>query len=219
MTRLLLIRHGESVAQQESFIAGHEGCRGLSERGRRQVEVLRDRLAATGELHADVFLTSKMRRAIETAAILSPAVGGSAAIEQCDFCEIHPGETDGLTWAEFEARYRPDSWTWSPDEPVGPGGESWSGFVGRVGRAIDEVTTAHAGKTIVIACHGGIVRASLLHFLPFGVDSGELAMVFNASVTEWRFPDEPLYDRSLRWRLCRFNDHAHLAGTDLLVES
>jgi probable phosphoglycerate mutase len=219
VTKLVLIRHGESVAQEGRFIAGHVGCRGLSARGRRQVGALRDRLVATGELRAEAFFTSKMQRAIETAAILAPAVGALEAVQRCDFCEMHPGESDGMTWAEFEATYRPADWTWSPDEPMGDGGESWTAFAARVGAALDEVTTEHAGKTIVIACHGGIVRAALLHLLPLPADSGEIAMVFNSSVTEFRFPDEPLFDRSFRWRLARFNDHAHLAGTELLVES
>ncbi len=183
------------------------------------MEALRDRLADTGEIRADVFLTSKMQRAIETAAILAPAVGGLDAVQRCDFCEMHPGESDGMTWAAFEATYRPAEWTWSPDEPLGDGGETWSAFTTRVADALDDVTTEHAGKTIVIACHGGIVRGALLHLLPLPVDSGELAMVFNSSVTEFRFPDQPLFDRTFRWRLARFNDHAHLAGTDLLVES
>ena len=54
MTRLFLIRHGESVAQVEQVVMGHDQCRGLSPLGRRQAEALRDRLSRTGEIHADV---------------------------------------------------------------------------------------------------------------------------------------------------------------------
>lgn len=215
----MLIRHGESVAQVESFIAGHDGCRGLSDRGRAQVEALRDRLLVSGELEADAFLTSLMPRAIETASILAPALGGAEARQQCGFCEIHPGEADGMTWDERNARYRAEpDWVWTPDAVLSPGGESWTEFVGRVGAALDEVVAEHAGKTIVIACHGGIVRASMIHFLGLPVDSGDPWVVLNASVTEWRYPDAPGFGGMRRWRLQRFNDHAHLAGTGPLID-
>ena len=52
-TRLVLIRHGESDAQVNGYLSGHDACQGLSDLGRTQVAALRDRLASTGEL-ADV---------------------------------------------------------------------------------------------------------------------------------------------------------------------
>ncbi len=49
-TRIVLIRHGESDAQERQIVGGHEGCLGLSQRGRTEAVALRDRLVATGEL-------------------------------------------------------------------------------------------------------------------------------------------------------------------------
>ena len=37
-TRIVLVRHGQSLAQQHRVIGGHRGCKGLSDRGRAQVE-------------------------------------------------------------------------------------------------------------------------------------------------------------------------------------
>ncbi|HEX2064408.1 MAG TPA: histidine phosphatase family protein, partial [Acidimicrobiales bacterium] len=67
VTRLALIRHGEAKAALERVVGGQRGCTGLSERGRAQAEALRDRLARTGELTADVLLASTLPRAVETA--------------------------------------------------------------------------------------------------------------------------------------------------------
>ena len=53
MTRLLLVRHGESVAQVEGIIGGPKGCKGLSDKGRDQVALLRDRWRKVGQ-QADV---------------------------------------------------------------------------------------------------------------------------------------------------------------------
>ena len=75
-TRLVLVRHGESVAQDQGFLSGHDTCVGLSDEGRRQAAALRDRLVASGELGAvDVVFTSVLERTLETAAILAPAFG------------------------------------------------------------------------------------------------------------------------------------------------
>ena len=121
----MLIRHGESMAMVDSVVAGHEGCRGLSDRGRRQVEALRDRLAATGEVRADALVASVLPRAIETAEILAPALGGLPVEQDCDVCEQHPGEGDGLRWEEFEAKYRPEAGASTRTSPSLPAARAW----------------------------------------------------------------------------------------------
>jgi len=75
MTRLVLIRHGESVSTVERRIGGVRTCGGLSPLGRKQAEALATRLARTGELRPDVLVASTIRRAVETAEIIAPAVG------------------------------------------------------------------------------------------------------------------------------------------------
>ena len=75
MTRLVLVRHGESVATVERRIGGVRTCGGLSPLGRKQAEALAARLARTGEISADVLVASTMRRAVETAEIIAPALG------------------------------------------------------------------------------------------------------------------------------------------------
>jgi broad specificity phosphatase PhoE len=209
MTRLFLIRHGESVAQVEGFVSGHDTCRGLSDHGRRQVEALRDRLLRTGEIQADVVLTSILPRAIETAAILAPAIGGGEAQQDCDLCEIHPGDAEGLTWDEWREKYfRVD---YDPSLPSAPNGESWIGFNERVAAALDRYCGEHAGKTIVAAVHGGIIEASSTTFLGLTPTHGRLLPLTNASITEWVHHEPEFGQRGPRWQLVRYNDAAHLA--------
>jgi probable phosphoglycerate mutase len=212
-TRLVLIRHGESRSTVDQVVGGHEGCTGLSERGRAQAEALAARLDATGELgDATVLLTSILPRAVETAEIIAPALGGLVAKQDCDLCEIHPGEADGLTWEEFRNRYVP------PDTPRNlyrawsPGGESWAVFTARVGAALGDVASRHQGETVVVVCHGGVIEGSFAAFgnqplrRPFDVS------IENTSITEWRWGESSPYGPSgeLRWKLVRFNDSAHL---------
>jgi 2,3-bisphosphoglycerate-dependent phosphoglycerate mutase len=211
---LVLIRHGESVAMVDRVVGGHEGCRGLSPLGRRQVEALRDRLAATGEVQADALVASVLPRAIETAEILAPALGGLPVAQDCDVCEQHPGEGDGLTWTEFEAKYRPEGWQFDPYEPISPGGESVAELNARVARTLLRLADEHRGGTVAVACHGGVVAASMVSFLSLPFHGG-LVQLFsdNTSITEWVLEDDGRGHPPL-WRLVRYNDAAHLADVD-----
>ena len=77
-TQLVLVRHGQSQAQVDGFVSGHDTCRGLSPLGHRQAEALRDRLATTGELApVDALYTSILPRAMETAATIAPPLGAA----------------------------------------------------------------------------------------------------------------------------------------------
>jgi broad specificity phosphatase PhoE len=130
-TRLVLIRHGASRAHDDGVVGGSKGCRGLNDLGRAQAEALRDRLLATHELEPDVVLTSVLPRAIETAEIVGAAfASGIELVSDCDYCEIHPGECDGLTWDRFRERY--GRVVDDPDQPMSPGGESLRTFDARV---------------------------------------------------------------------------------------
>lgn len=219
-TRIVLVRHGESVGQELRIVAGHDGCRGLSDRGRAQVWALRERLSTTGELGDDVVLyASVMPRAVETATILAPALGNPEVRQDCDLCEFHPGEGDGLPWDEFDARYpRPDG-AWDGDFRRVPGGDTWNEMEARVRNGIDGLIERYVGRTVVVACHGGVIVQVLLRFLSIEPGHGPRAWFSpeNASLTELRRAVSPYDDHSLDWELVRFNDAAHLAGKPLLV--
>jgi probable phosphoglycerate mutase len=216
-TRIVMVRHGESRAQQLRIVGGHKGCTGLSERGLAQVAALRDRLAETGELGDDVVLySSLMPRAVQTAEILAPVLGSVEVHQECGVCEHHPGEGDGITWDEFEARYPHPPSGWDPDYRRVPDAETWNEMAQRVGGAIDELAERHPGRTIVIASHGGPIVHAMTRFLAidFSVQRGQRAWFSpeNTSITEFRFAVNP-YRQGAEpsWELVRFNDVAHLA--------
>ena len=214
MSRLLLVRHGESVAQAEGFVGGPKGCRGLSDKGRRQVELLRDRWRSTEPPKADVLVSSTLPRAVETAEILNEVLGHPEIVRIEDLCEIRPGECDGMPWDEFEARFRGHDYRWDPHRPLSAGGESWVQFQDRVAAALQALVEEHDGRTVVAAVHGGVVEASAVHFLGLAKDAGSVLDTTNASVTEWRRSDAIPGWGQAGWRLVRFNDAAHLEALD-----
>jgi 2,3-bisphosphoglycerate-dependent phosphoglycerate mutase len=212
VTRLVLVRHGEAVCNVSGVCGGRTGCTGLTQRGIEQVEKLRDRLALTGELAGtDALYASVLPRAIQTAEILAPALVGDKApalsiISECGLCELHPGEADALTWSEFAERFGRLDWDENPDQVIAPGGESWTGFVNRAADMVAEIADRHRGQLVVVACHAGVIEASLLGLLPVtgGRQGTRLQLrTQHASMTSWELDDG-------RWRLLGYNDAAHL---------
>lgn len=214
ITRLVLVRHGESQVMVDNVVGGHKACSGLSDLGRRQALALRARLERTGELKgADHLYASVMARAVETAQLIAPALGIDTddIVQQCGLCESHPGDADGMTWDELRAQHPLDPATHNEFEPWAPGAESWAEFVARTSQALHRLARSHAGQTVVVACHGGVVAASLTAFARLPYDRNWRAQVDNCSITEWVHSTPGGYqgDRPI-WTLVRLNDASHL---------
>ena len=211
LTRLVLVRHGQAQSFVDQVVGGFKGCSGLSDVGRKQADALRERLERTGELAGAVALyASVLPRAIETAEIISPALGGLEVQQDCDLCEIHTGdEVDGMTWDDFRASYRGESVDrFDPYEAFAPGAESWAEFYLRAGRRLHQLVDDHPGETVVVACHGGIIRAAMVVFTNLPLHHRLGLEPQNTSLTEWHHRgDQPWFE----WHLARYNDAAHLS--------
>jgi 2,3-bisphosphoglycerate-dependent phosphoglycerate mutase len=212
VTRLVFIRHGESQVYVDRIVGGLLSCNGLSELGRKQAGALRDRLAATRELdEVDALVASTMPRARETAEIIAPALRGLAVVQDEGLCERHPGEADGMSWDDVFEKY---PWEDSDDDPtvaLSPGGETWADFHERVGTTVRRLASEHEGRTVAVACHGGVIDAALRDLLGLPMLGGFELSTENTSLTELALV--PARERrASRWRLVRYNDAAHLAS-------
>lgn len=211
VTRLVLIRHGQSRCSVSGVVGGPKGCTGLSERGVKEAEALRDRLVHSRELaEADVLYSSVLQRAYETALIAAPGIGeGLDIVRDCSLCELHPGEGDGLRWEEFVERYGSPDFDVDPSVELSPGGESWTSFVARASRSLCELVERHRGSLLVVVCHAGVIEASILEFLPLERRQSRLKLrTEHTSLTEWEHGKEG-------FRLLRYNDSCHLSGLKL----
>jgi broad specificity phosphatase PhoE len=174
-----LVRHGRTEANDVGVWQGHSDG-GLDEEGRRQAE----RLARWyGEF--DVLYASPLGRATQTAEPL-----GSASIVH-DLKELGMGEWEGRTRAEIMAGW-PELWDTiyerGEDVPRGGNGETWSGMVARVARAVEGIAKQHPGKLIGIVSHGAAIRGMCSSVV--GLDHGSrrgLAPPENASVSHLVF--------------------------------
>jgi len=202
--RLVLVRHGEAHAGFTGVVAGQRGCEGLTPHGRRQAEALRDFLAESGRIGADVLMASELRRAIETAEIIAPGLRMETFSRHCDLCEVHTGVADGLEWAEYGLRYGTFDMEAEPDRVFAPEGESWNGFHHRVRSMLERIAEELPERVVVAVCHAGVIQASLRVLLG-SVGRGAQVQPTNTGLTEWE------YDGARgRWTLHSFNETAHL---------
>lgn len=100
---LLIVRHGESVANAEGRMQGQQDYP-LSELGQRQAEVLAGFLRSR-EFRFDACYTSPLLRARATALALTSALGLPEAELEPALAELHAGGLQGLTRAEIDARF------------------------------------------------------------------------------------------------------------------
>ncbi|HWJ52873.1 MAG TPA: histidine phosphatase family protein [Propionibacteriaceae bacterium] len=217
-TDLYLIRHGEAVVNVKPIIGGMRGDTGLTDRGRRQAQLLEERLR-TEELGADHLYVSTLPRALETGEYVARAL--QLPMQRDDeLQELRPGEADGLSVEEWRTRFAgPDTpAVTDPFREFSPGGESWAGFLVRAGRALANLVARHEDQAVVAVCHGGVLEASF--HLAFGVGGTGNKVGFvplNASITHWRY--QPGAENRSRWELVTFNDAGHLAGDEGADES
>jgi broad specificity phosphatase PhoE len=211
VVRLFLVRHGEPQAALEGVVAGPKGCSGLSALARQQVEALRSRLEATGECAPDVVLTSVLPRATETADTLARLVG--PAVQDCELCELHPGDCDGEPWSQDSSRYPTAA---DPETPFSPGGESLRQFDSRVRSQFDGLIRRYRSRTVLVVAHSGVIEAMSLSLMGIeGLADGNRVQINGlryTSISEWQVDD------SYR-RLQRYNDYGHLIGLRQFTET
>jgi broad specificity phosphatase PhoE len=152
MARLILIRHGESLANAERRFT-HGPHEPLSRRGRDEALERGRNVAARFDPVA--VYTSPFVRAHETARLIGSVLGLEPvvveALREQDFGALRgqPYET-----AARDATWHTDRWRFRP-----PGGETLEEVGQRAGPALDALAARHLGNEIVVVSHGGVMAA------------------------------------------------------------
>jgi broad specificity phosphatase PhoE len=195
--RLILIRHAESRHNFEKLITVRSACPGLTGLGFTQAQALAQRLQASRELEGTTrLLCSPALRARQTAETIAPALGLPVWVDD-RLIEQDTGAAEGLTRAEYEARYGSFNLITEPTRPFAPGGESWEQYTARVEAAMQSIALVHPGQTVVAVTHAGFIVTSFL--IQLGKTRGWIDPAFTA-LTEWEWKE----DRAI-WCLVRYN--------------
>jgi broad specificity phosphatase PhoE len=157
MTRLILVRHGQSLANAGQIFAGHTNF-DLSELGHAQAALVADYLVKHEKISA--IYSSDLLRAYHTATPTAERL--SLPIERdVTLREIYAGDWDGRTFEEIRAKYPEDFRIWydelSHARPTG--GESIPEVYRRIVPHVLSICRRHDGETILITSHATVVRA------------------------------------------------------------
>ncbi|MFH1484868.1 MAG: alpha-ribazole phosphatase [Chloroflexota bacterium] len=166
MTRLLVVRHGETEWNRDRRYQGQKNV-GLNDTGQRQAERLKDRLADENIVAA---YSSDLQRAKRTA----ETIVSSKGLEVVPFPglrELDFGQFEGLTFEEIEQRFPSENRSWLSRriDVSPPGGENLVQLAKRVSSATDRILRQNAEGTVLVASHGGPIRAILCSLLEIGL--------------------------------------------------
>lgn len=162
MTRLIIVRHGQTLWNLERKYQGHSDI-ALTEKGLNQAKAVAERLA---EEKIDAVYASDLSRAFKTAECIAAKHELTVQVEP-QLREIKFGDWEGLTYEEISARWPGmlgKLWT-TPDELEIPGGESFHQLKERAYAAVQKIVTAHPEQTVVIVAHGGTIGTILCAML------------------------------------------------------
>lgn len=220
MTRLILVRHGETDWNRQLRFQGQVDVP-LNATGREQAGRVARRL---GDVAIDRVVSSDLSRARQTAEPLAELLarrGAPDAIESALLREQSFGLVDGMSVDEIK-RQHPAAWNewvgfdadWAFDK-----GESTRRFHARVLQGLQELVMAHPGQTLAVVTHGGVLdmvwrsaRALSLHgpresHIPNGGvnqvqvhvenDAHRLAILDWADIAHLDgMPPQPVYDQA-----------------------
>ncbi|MBN1605569.1 MAG: histidine phosphatase family protein [Polyangiaceae bacterium] len=178
-TRLVLLRHGETVWNLARRMQGHLDSE-LTALGRAQAAALARRLQ---RLQPQAIYCSDLGRALETAKVIADACGLSTTTD-ARLRERALGVLEGLTQPEAEA-VAAQAWlgfTRGGPDFVVPGGESARQRFDRNLAAMSEIAARHPGACIVVVAHGGTLNTAFRACTGMPLDSPRTFALPNASV-------------------------------------
>lgn len=154
ITKLYLVRHGQSAGNAEGRFGGHTSTP-LSELGLEQAKITAKALAKE---KINVIYSSDLHRALQTAEPLA-ALLDLPIIKTPAFRERKVGVLEGKTFDESKAEFPKDYYALVNRNihHVITGGESYRHLLRRATNALHEVLRSHQGENVVIFSHTGAI--------------------------------------------------------------
>lgn len=144
--KLYFVRHGQTDWNIEHKIMGRTDI-GLNDEGRRQAQVMREKLSA---IHFDHILSSPLKRAAETAEIISQTH------PDADFAIAD--ELIERNFGDYEGRHDSKDYygLWRVNNTSTPHGESVKEVRKRIFSFLNRLSEQYEGKDLLLVSHGGV---------------------------------------------------------------
>lgn len=168
MTRIVLVRHGETIWHAENRYAGRSDVP-LTPKGLQQAQELA--AWAPGAGLAAVW-SSTLSRAVCTARPAAEAAGIPLNLDE-RLVELDFGQGEGLTEAEMEARFPAEraAFVRDPVQHYLPGGEDPVRASDRGVAALRDIAAAAPGGRILLVAHNTLMRLVLCRLLSIPLSS------------------------------------------------
>ena len=205
MTEILLIRHGETLWNQQGRMQGQHDSP-LTALGLQQARQLGLRLK---QVTFTTLYSSDLGRAHQTARYIADETGHEVIAER-DLRERHFGIFEGLTNSEIEQRHPEHYGPFKRRDPdyAMPGGESASRFRVRCVTCLETIARRHLGETIVVVTHGLVLDSLYRTACKMALDVPRGFPLMNCSVNTFRYG-------TTGWLAVSVCDVTHLAAEDL----
>ena len=179
MTRIILVRHGETVWNVEMKYQGQTDIE-LTANGREQAKKVAARLAKE---KIDVVYASDLSRARVTAEEIAKRQNLPVMIVP-EFREISFGEWEGLTYNSINTKWpeQMNKFYTLADELEIPGGETFRQVKERALAALKKIVDSHPDKTLAIVSHGGTIRTILCAVMNIHLNHLWTIQQFNTAV-------------------------------------
>jgi broad specificity phosphatase PhoE len=201
MSRFYLVRHGETADNVQMRYLGTRD-EPLTEKGLRQAQLAAEALS---QIPVKMVISSPLRRAADTAAIISEACGVGHRLDS-RLAEGSFGSWEGLTHNEVLQLGSRDAELlarWESDASIAPpGGESIEGIQNRILYLGEELAVEYPGDSIVLVSHVGPIKAVLAAVLNIPLQATRRLFLDPGSISVVDWGDQPF--------LRLFNSHAHL---------
>lgn len=157
MTRILLVRHGETEANKLKIVQGRGLDYELNETGLDQARQLARRLK---DIKIDHIFTSPQRRAYQTAEAVSGFHPNTPLTVRFDLAETGMGRLEGVHLDVVKNEFPESDWD-KEDFRQQIGGESFEYYQRHFTHYLPSWLKQHDGQTILISTHGGKLKAIL----------------------------------------------------------
>ncbi len=150
--RVCLVRHGETAWNREHRMQGWTDI-ALNDQGQQQALAVARALQGVA---FDAIVSSPLQRALQTAQAVA---AGREIVLEPRLRERHHGDLQGLTRSEMAEHYPHLAAALNQRLPgyQPPGGESIETFAERVREALADLHAQHAGQTVLVLAHGGVL--------------------------------------------------------------
>lgn len=173
-TEVFLVRHGETVSNQERRWQGHQDGL-LSETGRAQAVRLGAALPKVDALYSSP-LTRAGETAREIASQQSVEISFDAGLKEIGF-----GAWEGMTKPEIAEKY-PDEYAEflnGSDAARGGTGETFAGVRRRMAESLGDIVSRHPGESVGVVSHGGATRAWVTEILGIPYENRNRLSILN----------------------------------------